>query len=243
MAEAILPGFDAAPARPDRRTLLVGGAMLAATLPFLLRPMRAEERLGDRTLDMIVPRSFAGWRIVGGDDVVLPDEEQELRVYEGVLSRTYGRADGTTVMFVAVYGRAANRRMTIHRPDGCYPSQGFTITRNRDVPIPLAPGLVVGGREMLADRGERHETVLYWRRLSDETPSDLLAENALYYRRAFAGIVADGALVRMSVVGIPPVRARAVMTGFAQALYAASSPRAREVLVGRGPEPRSTPET
>ena len=228
MAEAAaLPGGPGV----DRRTWLIGGALMAATLPLLLRPSRQERLLGANRLDEIVPMAIGPWRAVPSDDIVMPDA-LEGSPYEDVVERGFAGPGVPPVMLVIAYGRAANRRLTIHDPVVCYGSQGFTVRDHNRTAVALGGDVRVAGWRMTADRAERHEDVLYWRRIGDDAINDDRAELALYYRRALSGVSPDGVLVRMSTIGDPSPATHAALARFARTLIAACSPAGRLVLLG-----------
>lgn len=216
---------------PDRRTVVVGGALIvAAAVPAILGTRRRAQLLGGNRLDTLVPTEVAGWRTVPSGVLVGPDDPDQ-GLYDALLQRTYASPGDPTIMLAVAYGMAAilNR----HRPDICYPAQGFTIDRQEASTIALTPGVAVRGQRLLARRGARLETIAYWRRMGDTIPPASDDEAMMIWQRSLMGEIPDGALVRMSMIGGSYEVASAALERFAAALISASPPATRLVLLGR----------
>ena len=217
---------------PDRRAVVLGGIMAAAAaVPWMMRPT-ARKLLGTHTLDSIIPRAVGDWRAAPAQSLILPSDVIGAELYDATVSRSYIHDGDAPIMLVVAYGGASNRRLTIHVPEYCYSSQGFTINSIGDTPIALGGGAAIAGRTMIATRGDRRETVLYWRRIGDDLIDSRTDEAALYLREAWHRVAADGILVRLSTLDGPSEQALAALQRFAAALVDAASPLARQVLLG-----------
>lgn len=218
------------------RAALVLALMLAAAgAGAWLKPARlAADAAGRIQLERIIPSSFAGWRI-DPDEVPIPlppDLRAALdRTYDQVLERTYVDRQGHRVMLSVDYARHSER-YNLHRPEVCYPAQGFEVEQE-PVPVRLATrGGIIDGTRLVARRAERHEPITYWAVVGAEQTHFGLRERLLEMRYGFGGIVPDGLLVRVSTIGAVPAGEFAVQEAFIDDLVAALGPTDRAVLLG-----------
>jgi EpsI family protein len=86
-------------------------------------------------------------------------------------------------------------------PEMCYPAQGYKVLNLTTLPLPVgAQGTTVPGKHMVASGNNRTEAVTYWTRIGDAYPEGGLAMRMKIFRDGLAGIVADGILVRSSML-------------------------------------------
>ncbi len=229
-------GRPALMAAARTRAALVLALMLAAAgAGAWLKPARlAADAAGRIQLERIIPSSFAGWRI-DPDEVPIPlppDLRAALdRTYDQVLERTYVDRQGHRVMLSVDYARHSER-YNLHRPEVCYPAQGFEVEQE-PVPVRLATrGGIIDGTRLVARRAERHEPITYWAVVGAEQTHFGLRERLLEMRYGFGGIVPDGLLVRVSTIGAVPAGEFAVQEAFIDDLVAALGPTDRAVLLG-----------
>ena len=145
------------------------------------------------------------------------------------------------VLMVIAAAPAQAGDLSVHRPEACYPAAGFRIVSDREVAVMLptvlpmgatSRGFDVSARFLTAIAGERVEQVLYWTRIGTRFPTSAWAQRLAVMRSDLAGLVPDGALVRLSVVGVAPPLALAVLRRFCAGLYAASGIEGRALLAG-----------
>lgn len=218
---------------PTRRSVLIGGALLAtAGIAVAAQPRRIERRDGGRSLDALIPRTVGEWIALDASDVVLPTGEVAEKLYDDVLSRTYVAPGAPAIMLCVAYGGALSPALTVHRPETCYRAAGFEIRDAVPFGWPIVPGLAIPARSMTGVRGQRVERVDYWRRISNGFPDGEGEERLVFLRRAFAGAVPDGLLLRVSNIDDDPGRASRANHAFGAALVAACDPTGRELLIG-----------
>ncbi|MFW2850469.1 exosortase-associated protein EpsI, V-type [Sphingomonas sp. TX0543] len=219
-------------ARATRREALLGGAMIAvAAAGFALKPRRIEKLLGNAKLESLVPDAFGGWKYQAASGLVLPPADQMRdKIYSQLVTRAYTRADGASVMLLIAYSGAQDGTIQVHRPEVCYPASGYKLTTIAQHETPLAPGVAIPSRYIVAEADLRREQLIYWTRVGDYFPTKWSAQRGAVVRENFAGVIPDGVLVRVSTVGSGDESA--LLDGFARDLYAAIGLRLRQVLVG-----------
>ncbi len=246
-------------ARPSRRDCLAGGLLgLIGAASVLLRPTSAAPVLTDRWIDAAVPQRLGPWQVAARDGLVTaPSDELSARLYDQILTRIYrvdrgwgagagagapvsasasgsvsasGMAQLPDVALLIAYGRGQDADVQLHRPDACYPAQGFVLSDPQALPIRFA-GRTVPAQIVTARRDDLVQQVIFWTRIAGTFPPDVAAERRVIVRENLAGRMPDAVLVRISVD--LPARADAVaaVLGFIGRLSAMLPPDGRRLLV------------
>lgn len=187
-----------------RRGFVAAGLMLAgAALAVGLRPTKhMADQIGMPDLERLFPKQFGGWRIDANVPVILPSPDVQAlldRIYNQVLARTYVNSASQRVMLSVAYGGDQSDGTSAHRPEVCYPAQGFAIKANR------AGTLQLGSREIAVRRlmsalGQRQEPITYWVVVGGEVVTSGLGQKLAQMRYGLRGVIADGMLVRVSSI-------------------------------------------
>lgn len=231
--------IEPAAAAMSRRAVIAGGAMaLAAGTAYAMRPRPVEGVTAPR-LGPLVPSAIGPWRHAGSVGLVVARAEDEedgpADGYDQLVTRVYAAPGLPTIMLLLAYGAAQGGGLQLHRPETCYPGQGFVIRDFGDADLHFPDARAsVRGRRFTAVRDERVERLIYWTRIADRFPKSTFEEYGAILASALAGGVADGLLVRMSTVEPDPLRADAALNGFAHGLVAAVPAAARRMLIGSG---------
>lgn len=225
---------ERSPLITSRRALLAGGTLAAATgLAALLKPRKAEHRIGKAKLEDLVPATLGRWSFYTRSGVVLPELEKTVEGYDQLLSRVYEAPGLPSVMLVIAYGSTQGGSLQLHRPEICYPSQGFTLSDTRLVPLNVGGKAPLPSRTFTARRDSRIEQVLYWSRISEWFPRSSFEEYRAILAAILNGAVPDGALVRFSAIDPDPVRTRVLLQDFAKELLNAIPRQARSIVSGK----------
>src|SRR6185295_11767480 len=83
-------------------------------------------------LEQVVPAQIGEWRLLPQDGQVVNPQTKELldKLYSQLLSRTYVNASGYRVMLALAYGDDQRGDLQAHKPEVCYPAQGFALHSN-----------------------------------------------------------------------------------------------------------------
>jgi EpsI family protein len=219
----------------DRRELALGGvfALLAAGC-WGLRPQRAFARLSDDALNRALPDAIGGYHMYpGGDFIVPPEDELSRKLYDKTVTRVYVPPVQTQapVMALFAYGSTQNLTLELHRPEECYPMQGFTLSGTRAIPLRVG-GHAVPATFVTASRAGRTEHVLFWSRIGTVFPPSRWSESWTVAKANMRGIMPDGMLVRLSMIHDDADAARSALTAFAGGLGTALSPVGRQIVLG-----------
>jgi EpsI family protein len=198
--------------------LLATGLMLATSaLSYFGKPSTyLADQIGKPDLEAIFPARFGSWRVDASIPIILPapDVQAELNaIYNQVLARTYVNASGQRIMLSVAYGGDQYDGTSAHRPEGCYPAQGFDITANEKAVQPVADGLLAV-RRLMSRRGARHEPITYWVVVGSKVATTGIEQKLAQMRYGLRGVIADGMLVRVSSIDADMARGHAVQAGF-----------------------------
>jgi EpsI family protein len=202
------------------------GAKLANELPAIV-------------LESAIPRQFGDWReLTQGVVQVVNPQTQELldKLYSQILTRTYVNSGGYRIMLSIAYGSDQRGAMQAHKPEVCYPAQGFTVQKNVAGVLTTALG-DIPVRRLSTTLGPRQEPVTYWFTVGDTAIQGKLQKRLADLRYGLTGRIPDGMLFRVSSIDSDPVRAYRFQDLFVDQLLAAVSVDERKRLSGLG-EPR-----
>lgn len=215
--------------------LLIGLALIvAAAGGVALKPTRHVADQGPKIdLETMIPKQFGEWKI---DETIAPlqVDPQRLevlnRIYNQTLSRTYINLKGERIMLSIAYGGDQSDSMQVHKPEVCYPAQGFQVLK-------LATGMFDTGfgnipvKRLLAAQGARVEPIIYWLTVGDTVAVGGLKWKLAQLKYGLTGKVPDGLLFRVSSLG-DEATAYPVQEDFTRVLLKALSPENRKRLIG-----------
>jgi EpsI family protein len=214
--------------------LLLAALMAAAALGgALARPTFKSDLTGEQSLESLVPRQFGDWRETPGAlQVVNPQAEDLLEsLYSEVLNRSYINSEGYRIMLSLAYGSDQRGALQAHKPEVCYPAQGFAIHASEPAIIRTTHG-ELPARRLLATLKQRHEPVTYWFTIGDKASPSAFGKRLVELRFALTGRIPDGLLFRVSSIDRDAQRAYALQQRFVTDLLHDVSPETRKRLTG-----------
>lgn len=185
-------------------------------------------------LETTVPKQFGDWRLDERQvaQVVNPQTQELLdRLYSQILSRTYVNAQGYRIMLSLAYGDDQRGGLQAHKPEVCYPAQGFKLTSNEQAQIATDFGSIPG-RRLTTSLGERFEPITYWISVGNSAIETPLQKRMAEMRMVFTGQAPDGMVFRVSSIDTDSARAFDAQQRFVNDLVAAVPPQARKRLSG-----------
>lgn len=189
----------------------------SAAMAHLARPTVKIADSGPRVdLETLFPREFGDWRIDSRTPVILPSPELQAKldaIYNQVLSRTYVNGNGDRIMLSVAYGGDQSDGTNAHRPEVCYPAQGFQVLGNAVGTIDL-DGRPMPVRRLQSRLGSRHEPITYWIVVGDQVVTSGMQQKLVQLRYGVRGQIPDGMLVRVSSIGADPKVGYALQEAF-----------------------------
>lgn len=183
----------------------------------------------------IVPTAFGDWQATersGG--VVNPQQQEQLdELYSEIVARTYiNRLTGEHIMLSMAYGEDQSRQSQVHRPEVCYPAQGFQIVASAKGALALGDTRVPVMR-LVAKANARVEPITYWIRVGDHVVRGYFEQKLATIQRRLAGERSDGLLFRVSSIDRNVAAATKSQDRFVGDLLRAVDPAQRQLLIGR----------
>ena len=209
----------------------------AAGAAVALKPRHpASDTLPKVDLERHIPSAFEGWSVDNSMIPILPNPELQARldaIYTQLLVRTYVNRLGEHVMLSVAYGSNQGSDATsVHRPEFCYSSQGFTTRTVGQQRLNLN-GLAVSVRQLVARMGARVEPITYWVTMNDEAVLPGLARKLKQIELGLKGQIPDGMLIRVSTIGVDEEAGFALQKNFVQTLSRNMAPDIRSRYFGK----------
>lgn len=217
-----------------RLTATVMAALMcgAALTGYAARP-RSKAATGI-VLESAVPKSFGEWKELPdqGTQVVNPQTQALIdKLYSQVLSRTYVNKEGYRVMLSLAYGDDQRGGLQAHRPEVCYPAQGFKVGKIDDGSLATNFG-TIEVRRMTTTLGHREEPVTYWLTVGDQVIRNTFDKRLAEIRLGITGQIPDGLLFRVSSIDKDAARAFTMQQKFTADILGAVPPDVRRQLSG-----------
>ncbi len=187
-------------------------------------------------LESIFPKQFGDW--VTDDrmpvQLVSPDTAALLnKIYNQTLSRTYVNPTGQRIMLSVAYGGDQSDATRAHRPEVCYPAQGFQVMSSTLGRLQIAQGSIPV-RRLVARQGGRNEPITYWIAVGYKITVTGTEQKLAQLAYSMKGVVPDGMLVRVSSIDANDQQAFGLQEAFIAQMSAALAPVSRSQVIGAG---------
>jgi EpsI family protein len=220
---------------------VIGALMCGAAIAGVAgRPgATAAERGAAIKLESAVPHSFGEWTELPEQttQVINPQTKELLdKIYSQILTRTYVNKDGYRIMLSMAYGDDQRGGLQAHRPEVCYPAQGFKLGTVKDGALATSFGNIEV-RRLTTNLGARSEPVTYWLTVGDHVIRNRIEKRLVEMRLSLTGQIPDGLLFRISSIDADPARAFAMQDKFAADMMRAVPAETRRQLSGLAAAP------
>lgn len=212
--------------------ILLAGAGLAVA-------MKPTERMAQQrppiNLEDAIPKRFGDWRVDASlaPITVSPDVQAELeKIYTQTVLRTYINSHGDRVMLAVAYGGDQSKATQVHKPEVCYPMQGFQLSDMAQGALDTFAGRIPIMR-MVATQGQRVEPITYWIAVGDTVVRGALEQNLARLKYGLTGTVPDGILVRVSTISRNADASYALQKQFIDGMLAAMPQEQAARLIGK----------
>jgi EpsI family protein len=209
----------------------------AVTAAHLWRPtVHLADSLAKVDLEQMFPRAFGDWKMDTAlpAQLVAPDVAQLLAsIYSQTLSRTYVNGKGARIMLSVAYGGDQSDATRAHRPEVCYPAQGFQIVADQAGVVSTATH-ALRVRQLVAKAGGRIEPISYWVMVGDFAVLGGTEQKLAQLRYSTGGVIPDGMLVRVSNIDANAVSAYALHGDFIKQMSGAMPASVAARVMGKG---------
>jgi EpsI family protein len=218
------------------RNLLLLTLMLAASgMAIALRPTQKIADQGPKVdLEAMIPRAFGEWHEEKQRSIQIVDPQtQEMieKAYSQVLTRVYRNTNGYRIMLSIAYGSDQSDSMQVHKPENCYPAQGFILHDKKIENLLLSKGSIPVTR-LLTTMGLRSEPVTYWTTVGDQVVKSGVNKKIIEMSYNLTGKIPDGMLVRVSSIDTELSSAYRTQSQFAEQMLDALAPEHRQRFTG-----------
>jgi EpsI family protein len=221
----------------NRIALLIAALMISASVgAIVLRPDQKVAQISAISLETMIPKDFGDWKEEPQRNlqVVNPQTQALLdKLYSQILARVYINKDGYRVMLSLAYGSDQRGALQAHKPEVCYPAQGFTLHSSKNSPLNTPFGEIPAQR-LHTSLGPRQEPVTYWFTVGDTAVQSKLQKRLIDIRYGLTGQIPDGLLFRISSIDENQIRANQLQDQFVNQLLQAITPEDRKRLSGLG---------
>lgn len=218
-----------------RNGILLAAMVAASGLALALKPTVKVADGGPKiNLETMIPRQFGEWREAqfGSTQIVDPQTREALdKIYNQTLTRTYVNPRGYAIMLSIAYGSDQSDGLQLHKPEVCYPAQGFQLEKRLVDTLTLPTGAIPATR-LITTLGQRKEPVTYWTVVGDRVVVGSIQKKLVEMRFAMGGKIPDGMLIRVSSIDGQAPRAYAMHDQFSEAMVGAISVEHRPRLIG-----------
>jgi EpsI family protein len=222
----------------NRVALILATFMCAASVGAIVaRPSIKSADQGPRiSLEAMVPKQFGDWldepqRV---SQIINPQTQELLdKLYSQILTRTYVNSEGYRIMLSVAYGSDQRGALQAHKPEVCYPAQGFKLHHTELLPLSTPIGTIPAQR-LFASLGPRQEPVTYWFTMGDKAVQSKLERRIVQIAYGLSGRIPDGLLFRVSSIDGDQARANRYHDQFVNQLLQAIPPGDRVRLSGLG---------
>jgi EpsI family protein len=214
----------------------------SAVLANVLAPHELMARTAALDLETAIPRQFGSWTSAPNvhpltptdpEGVVDPDANNT-PIYSQEVGRSFVDRSGNLVMLMVAYGPVQNYRLKAHRPEMCYTAAGFRISGKHGEELTYAKGQQpLKLTRLVAQREARFEPISYWMRVGNDVATGVVDRQIIRLKYGLRGIIPDGALIRISTVGLSEEMSFKVQDQFIRDFIAAIAPQDRKFFTGK----------
>ena len=186
-------------------------------------------------LEQMFPKSFEEWTVDESRSapLVSPDVQSFIdKIYNQTISRVYINRTGERVMLSVAYGGDQSDATRTHRPEVCYPAQGFQIGSSSATVLSIGQH-PLRVRTLVARLGARSEPITYWTIVGDRVAVSGTEQKLAQLAYTTTGVVPDGMLVRISTIDADAQRAFSVHRSFINSMSGAIPANLRAQVVGK----------
>jgi EpsI family protein len=217
--------------------LIIGLCMFAAAgMALALKPTQKIADAGPKVdLEVLIPKTFGDWKI---DETIAPlitNPVQQAaidKIYNQTLTRTYVNSRSERIMLSIAYGGDQSDAMSMHKPEVCYPAQGFQILKNKDDLFSTGVS-EIPVRRLVASQGQRVEPITYWTTVGDTVAIKGVKWKLQQIKYGLTGKIPDGLLFRISSIQADEGAAYRSQDDFTRALLGAMTPEGKQRIIGR----------
>lgn len=219
-------------------SIAIAGTAIAAEV-FAPRQLMARTT-SSQSLETVIPKQFGTWKLVpeispvkpvDPEAYVQPPDPLSAKVYSQEVARGYTDGAGHIIMLLVAYGPVQNYKLKAHRPEICYTANGFRVSEKTSSSLDYSGGLLKTTR-LVAERESRFEPITYWMKIGNDISNGVVDNQISRLKYGLRGILPDGALFRVSTIGLPKDASFKLQDQFIKDLLVALPPQEKGFFLG-----------
>jgi EpsI family protein len=225
---------------PIRNFILLLVMLATAGLAIAMRPTYKNlEHRPKLDLEAMIPEVFEDWHVDKSIVPLAPSPDLQAVIestYDQTLSRTYINSKNQRVMLSIAYsGDFSDKSIQYHRPEVCYPAQGFELL-SKSSGVLSSPYGDIPVTRLNTKNLERREPVTYWVTASGLRASYGYSVRFIQLKAGLTGKIPDGLQVRFSSISGDTTAAYLLHDQFANSLLRSVSPDDAQKIAGKSAE-------
>jgi EpsI family protein len=224
------------------QAILACMAILTSTA--LAEALRPRELMANAStaldLEKAIPRQFGEWTLVPNVGLVTPAgpagfvrQDLSAKIYSQEVGRGYVDRAGNVVMLLVAYGPIQDYRLKSHLPEVCYGAAGFRVSKKNVANVSYRDGVApLTLSRLTAVKEGRFEPISYWMRIGNDVATGVFDRQMARMKYGLQGLIPDGALFRVSTVGISEQVSYKLQDQFIRDLIGAMAPENRKFFTG-----------
>ena len=209
--------------------------LVALFLGHLLKPdLNSLNSTTQPDFEQIIPKQFSDWTIIDDIPVIIADPEMQNNIdeiYSQTVTRTYINKNNEAIMLSIAYGVDQSDSMQVHKPEVCYPAQGFNLLKSVDDILNIN-GVQIPIRKLNTQLRNRNEFVTYWILVGDRVIAGNLGRKLHQLKYGFKGEIPSGLLFRVSSIGSDETKEFLIQENFTKELLENLSDSNKKTLIG-----------
>lgn len=194
------------PWRLQTRTWVLASLLFAAAVAARLAHPTLHERGDEPQLETSIPNKIGNWSALASPlmqvSITQGNEPDINQPYDQSVLRTYADDQGHQIGVAVAWGKHQRQEVKIHRPELCYPAQGYAVKQLIDHTFNInsitTQQPIIGKRMIALDRNGSMEVVSYWIRIGSIYSDSAFKTRMHILQEGLAGRVTDGLLMRVS---------------------------------------------
>lgn len=194
------------PWRIHARTWVLASILCGAAVAARLAQPTLHEQANEPQLETSIPNKIGDWTALASPltqvSITQGNEPDINQPYDQSVLRTYADNQGHQIGVAVAWGKHQRQEVKIHRPELCYPAQGYAVKNIQDhtfgVTSSTSQQAIIGKRMIALDRNGSMEVVSYWIRIGSIYSDSAFKTRMHILQEGLAGRVTDGLLMRVS---------------------------------------------
>lgn len=213
-------------------TLMIGASIIA----YIAKPTRYMAEIYPRErLTVEIPKEFKHWKKLQTEVAAVVDPTQLAvlnYLYTETFSANYVDTSNHIIMLSVAYGKDQSDGHDVHKPDLCYPAQGFTVIEQRELPLAIDTHRSIIVQYMKTQRDQRIEPLIYWTTVGNYLYRNRMQKKLIAFKYSRDNLIPDGMIIRVSTLEKDSTVALATLTDFVKDWYEAMSEQQRKRYFG-----------